>query len=65
MLLTKPAIMAQALDILAEEIQCGDGVASAAIAEAAEHVRHLGAIKAWWDGHADFDALNDLMGKIP
>jgi hypothetical protein len=65
MLLTKPEIMASALDILAQDIDSEDGVPNAAIAEAAEHVRHLGAIKAWWDGHADFDALNDLMGEIP
>lgn len=65
MLLTKPHIMAQALDSLARDIQSQDGVANAAIAEAAEQVRLLARLKAWWDGHGDYDGLNDLMGEIP
>ena len=65
MLLTKPHIMAQALDSLARDIDSADGIPNAALAEAADHVRHLAKLKAWWDGHADFDALNDLMGEIP
>jgi hypothetical protein len=36
---TKTEILAQAMDVLAREIQSGDGVANAAIAEAAERLR--------------------------
>ena len=64
-LLTKPEIMAQALDVLAEELQCGDGMASTAIAEAAEHVRHLAKLKAWWDRAGGIAELSDLMDAIP
>lgn len=65
MLMTKPATMAQALDILARDIDSADGIANAAITEAADHVRLLDRIKTWWDSHGDFDALNNLMGEIP
>ena len=65
MLPTSPAIMAQALDLLARDIESADGIANAAIAEAADHVRLLASLKAWWDSHGDYDCLNTLMGKIP
>jgi hypothetical protein len=38
---TDTQTLAKAMDILAEEIQRGDGVANAAIAEAAERLREL------------------------
>jgi hypothetical protein len=40
---TKTEILASAMDVLAREIQSGDGVANAAIAEAAERLRELAA----------------------
>jgi hypothetical protein len=62
---TKPAILAEALDTLAGDIQSGDGVANAAIAEAAAHVRLLDRIGRWWDGSGKFDELEELMEQIP
>jgi hypothetical protein len=38
---TKTETLASALDVLAREIKSGDGVANAAIAEAAERLREL------------------------
>ncbi|MBI3101075.1 MAG: hypothetical protein HYY98_05920 [Burkholderiales bacterium] len=38
---TETAALASALDVLAREIQSGDGVANAAIAEAAQRLREL------------------------
>ncbi len=40
---TKTEILASAMDVLAREIQSGDGIANAAIAEAAERLRELDA----------------------
>jgi hypothetical protein len=41
---TETLILAAAMDILARDIQSGDGVANAAIAEAAERLRELHAL---------------------
>ena len=38
---TKTETLAKAMDVLAREIQSGDGVANAAIAEAAQRLREL------------------------
>lgn len=38
---TETLILADAMDVLAREIQSGDGIANAAIAEAAERLRSL------------------------
>jgi hypothetical protein len=38
---TKTETLASAMDVLAREIQSGDGIANAAIAEAAERLREL------------------------
>lgn len=40
---TETIILASALDVLAREIHCEDGVATAAIAEAAQRLRELDA----------------------
>jgi hypothetical protein len=64
-MLTTPEIMAQSLDALAVEIGPEDPVVLSAITEAADHVRHLGAIKAWWERAGGIDQLSDLMDAIP
>jgi len=62
---TKPEVVAAALDVLAGDLDSPDNVPLLALHEAAEHVRHLGKIKAWWDRHGDFDALEALMREVP
>jgi hypothetical protein len=64
-IITKPAVLAEALDILARDIQTDDGVANAAIREAAAQVRLLNRIKVWWDGSGKFADLEELMEQIP
>jgi hypothetical protein len=53
------------MDILARDIQTDDGVANAAIREAAAQIRLLNRIKVWWDGSGKFADLEELMEQIP
>jgi C4-type Zn-finger protein len=59
---TNNQTLAAAMDILAREIHCEDGVATAAIAEAADRIRELDADKSRLDWLCDYITNKGLDG---
>ena len=61
---TKTETLAAAMDVLSREIQSGDGVANAAIAEAAERLRELAADEKRMDWLERLDCDSPLWDEI-
>jgi len=62
-----PETVAAALDVLARQIHVPNDIPgpSGVLLEASEHVRHLAAIKAWWERYGSLEELISLMQAIP